>query len=228
MSKDQFQDKYDEVFQELKKEKMDWDFDDFLKKTEENQETKVLPIVEHKKQKSTKIYWLAASIILLICGFFGIKFWNQNQNIESQNVLVENQIQKQKSQFAEENNQAIVQQESDSLELERTKEDSLDNEVSNPEKILDQIVPKRGRINKKYRERYADNSTKSKLNSIKTTHINSQNNDYQSNYVIVNGKKIADENQAIQVTKEAFQIIASNVTQTINETKVMNEMNIEF
>lgn len=226
MSKDQFQDKYDEIFRELKKEKMDWNFDDFLKETEKNQETKILPIVELKKQKPIKIFWLAASITLLIAAFFGYKFWNQNSKVENQNILVENQIKNQKSQFDEENNQIIAQQESDSVKIEQSKEDSLDDEVSNPEKILDQIVPKRGRISKRYRERYADNST-IKKNNNKPTSV-TENNDYQPNYVIVNGKRIENEDEAIQVTKEAFQIIASNVTQTINETKVMNEMNIEF
>jgi chromatin segregation and condensation protein Rec8/ScpA/Scc1 (kleisin family) len=36
--KRQFQDKYDEIFQNLKEEKMNWDFDDFLKKAEGNEE----------------------------------------------------------------------------------------------------------------------------------------------------------------------------------------------
>ncbi|WP_449400548.1 hypothetical protein [Chryseobacterium wanjuense] len=34
MSNDKFQNKYDEIFQSIKEEKMDWDFEDFLKKAE--------------------------------------------------------------------------------------------------------------------------------------------------------------------------------------------------
>jgi hypothetical protein len=38
MSNDKFQDKYDEIFQNLKEEKMNWDFEDFLKKAEGKEE----------------------------------------------------------------------------------------------------------------------------------------------------------------------------------------------
>ena len=36
MNKDKFQDKYNEIFQEIKEEKMDWNFEDFLAKTGKN------------------------------------------------------------------------------------------------------------------------------------------------------------------------------------------------
>ena len=45
MNNDKFQDKYNQIFQELKEEKMDWDFEDFLQKVEKNSaDEKIVPI----------------------------------------------------------------------------------------------------------------------------------------------------------------------------------------
>ena len=43
--------------------------------------------------------------------------------------------------------------------------------------------------------------------------------EYSADYVIVNGKKIYNEEEAIDITKEAFQLFASNVTKTINQAE---------
>lgn len=61
MSKDQFQNKYDEIFREIKEEKMDWNFEDFLQQTQEgNTETKDVPVIPLKKKPSfPKWGWLA-------------------------------------------------------------------------------------------------------------------------------------------------------------------------
>jgi hypothetical protein len=66
MNKDSFQDKYQEIFQEIREEKMNWNFDDFLAKTEEKpQDAKIVPL--HKKSSKQWMY-IAASIVL-IAGF---------------------------------------------------------------------------------------------------------------------------------------------------------------
>ena len=47
MKKDQAQDKYKEITQDLKEEKMNWDFEDFLEKTK--QEEKIIPLAPKTK-----------------------------------------------------------------------------------------------------------------------------------------------------------------------------------
>ena len=71
MNKDSFQDKYNEIFQEIKEEKMDWNFEDFLKKTEEKpEETKIIPL-----QK--KIWWWQSKMVL-DGSKFGYAIWNDD------------------------------------------------------------------------------------------------------------------------------------------------------
>ena len=51
---------------------------------------------------------------------------------------------------------------------------------------------------------------------------------YSADYVIVNGKKIYNEEEAIDITKEAFQLFASNVTKTINQAEPIKNLSINF
>ena len=43
--------------------------------------------------------------------------------------------------------------------------------------------------------------------------------DYNPNYVIINGKPVYNEQEAIAVTEDTFNFFASNVTQTINHAE---------
>ena len=61
MKTDKSQDKYSEIFQELREEKMNWDFEDFLAEAEkEEKEKPVIKISEKKSASFPKFYWMAA------------------------------------------------------------------------------------------------------------------------------------------------------------------------
>ena len=64
MSNDKFQDKYNEVFQSLKEEKMNWDFEDFLQKAESKVDLPIIPIRNEKKSLS-KWVWMAACAVVV-------------------------------------------------------------------------------------------------------------------------------------------------------------------
>lgn len=221
MNNDKFQNKYDEIFQEIKEEKMDWDFEDFLKKAEGkdveekgNEEAPVIPIGKNKPS-FPKWFWMAASVALLI----GIGFiFNQYQHsgIQNQAYLVESQIKQQKNNFIEENNdnqsQVAVNHPSDSISVKR---DSVFQGNTLAEKdVLDEILPKRGRLKKERRLKYVYNSSYKKA---------SDSTGYKDSYVIVNGKRIENVEEAINVTKYSFQIFANNVSEKLVQPKVVND-----
>lgn len=222
MSNDKFQDKYNEVFQSLKEEKMNWDFEDFLKKAEGNEdeisdnETPVIPI-QGKKPSLPKWFWMAASVILLLSiGFL----FNQNQNgeVTDQAKLVENEIQKQKNDFINENhnpNSQVAVHITDSVS--GAKQDSIFVENSIAEKdVLDDILSKKSRIKKESKPKYVYNPQKNNL-------IQKDSTRYKDSYVIVNGKRIDNMEEAINVTKYSFQIVANNVNQAL-APKVMDNV----
>lgn len=220
MSKDKFQDKYNEVFQSLKEEKMNWDFEDFLKKAEGNQdevsEAPIIPI-QGKKPSLPKWFWMAASVVVV----FGLGFMfnhNQNNEVSDQAKLVENEIQKQKSDFINENHNHDVQVAVHTIDSATgAKKDSIFIENSIAEKdVLDEILSKKSRIKKESKPRYVQN-TVFKNNTLKDS------TGYKDSYVIVNGKRIENMEEAINITKYSFQVMANNVNQALN-TKVMDNV----
>lgn len=221
MSKDKFQDKYDEVFQHLKEEKMDWDFEDFLKKAEgkegveKNDEAPIIPIDSKNKPAFPKWFWMAASAVVLLS--IGFVFNYNHQSIKDQAQMVENQIKQQKNNFIEENNeqqvQVAVNHVSDSVAGAR--KDSLFQENTMAEKdYLDEILPKRGRLKKERKPRYVDNSSYGKA---------ADSTGYKDSYVIVNGKRIENVEEAINVTKYSFQIFANNVSEKLAKPTVVDD-----
>lgn len=221
MKKDQLQDKYDEIFRDIKEEKMEWSFDDFLQQTENAQSEEniaaIIPLEESKKPSFPKWFWMAASITLV----FGIGFFLKNNSetgVQDKESLVKNEVLKQKSGFIEENNnhkEQVAVNHTDSIS--GAKKDSIFQENNVAEKdVMDEILPKRGRLKKERKPRYADNSP-FKNNKAKDS------TGYENSYVIVNGKRIDNVEEAINVTKYSFQIFANNVSEKLAQPTVVED-----
>ncbi|MCS3871686.1 cell division protein FtsL [Chryseobacterium ginsenosidimutans] len=222
MSNDKFQNKYDEIFQNIKEEKMDWDFEDFLKKAEGKEdevqnEAPIIPIDTKTKPSFPKWFWMAASVALLLSiGFIFNE--NKNSDVEDKAQLVENQIKKQKNNFIEENSdhqeQVALNHASDSIS--GAKKDSIFQESTVAERdVLDEILPKRGRLKKERKPKFVYNSSYNKAPKDSTG--------YKDSYVIVNGKKIENVEEAINVTKYSFQIFANNVSEKLAKPTVVDD-----
>ncbi|WP_347218405.1 hypothetical protein [Chryseobacterium sp.] len=221
MKKDQLQDKYNEIFQDIKEDKMEWSFDDFLQQAEnaepEENTMPVIPLEEKKKPSFPKWFWMAASVTLV----FGIGFFlnnNSGAGVQDQERLVKNEVLKQKSDFIEENNnhkEQVVVNHTDSIS--GIKKDSLfqDNPIAERD-VMDEILPKRGRLKKERNPRYTDNSSFKNNKSKDST-------GYENSYVIVNGKRIDNVEEAINVTKYSFQIFANNVSEKLVQPTVVDD-----
>lgn len=201
MNKDSFQDKYQEIFQEMKEEKMNWSFDDFLAKTEEKpQDAKIVPL--HKKSSKQWMY-IAASIVLV----FGLVLFFNNDKTTSPNDTIASAIEKQKNNgefaqvYPETNNISVTQDSTKTIEKLTEKED-----------VVEKILPKKGRLKKTFRPRYVKLETQKNLEKTKTQ-------EYNPNYVIINGHKIESEKEAIDVTKYSFHILSEKVSQTLVSTE---------
>ncbi|MDC8105640.1 hypothetical protein MTQ00_13945 [Chryseobacterium sp. B21-037] len=220
MNNDQFQDKYDEIFRDMKEEKMDWDFEDFLQKAEgiDNDDHKIIPL-EKKKPSFPKWFWMAASVVLLVSAGLIFNYY-QNVPVADQSKLVENQIKQQKQDFIEENHEPERQVAVNSADsIAAIKSDSVFQRNTVAEKdVLDEILPKRGRLKKEVRPKFTDNSSYRKLNVA-----SKDSTGYNNNYVIVNGKRIDNVEEAINVTKYSFQIFANNVSEKLVQPKVMDD-----
>lgn len=223
MSKDKFQDRYDEALQQVREEKMDWNFEDFLKKAESDadeapaDETPVIPINAQTKPSFPKWFWMAAGLAMIL-GLGVIFNISQKSGVEDQARLVENRIRQQKSSFVQENNeiqeQVAFNHPSDSLEA--AKKDSVFQGKTVAEKdYLEEILPKRGRMKKDRKPKYVSRTSKNKSSENPAG--------YNDSYVIVNGKRIENVEEAINVTKYSFQILANNVNEQLAQPKVVDD-----
>lgn len=204
--------KYTEIFQELKEDKMNWDFDDFLAQAKE--EEKIIPLAKPAKTYALpKIFWIAASVTLLAA--LGIFFnTEKKKTISEQDEMAKNEILKQKEDFIKAS-EVIAFQQNDSVNIVR---DSLITDSASTQidaDIVEKIMPKRGRIRRESRPQYVQNMPEKSAKK-------DQNSNYNSNYVIINGQKIEDEQEAIDLTKYSFRILSENVSKTVASTEAMN------
>lgn len=221
MNKDQYQDKYTEVFKDLKEEKMNWNFEDFLQKVEGNgnDNAEIIPISK-AKPSFPKWFLMAASVVLLFSLGLIINF-NQNADVENQAQLVANEILKQKSDFIKENHEHQTQVavlSSDSISGE--KRDSIFQESSIAEvDVLDKILSKKSRIKKETKPRYVSNTA---VKNVKDS------TGYKDSYVIVNGKRITNEEEAIDVTTFSFMKMGKEFKKTVASSQKNENFTTEY
>ncbi|ASK30880.1 hypothetical protein CEY12_12480 [Chryseobacterium sp. T16E-39] len=219
MNNDQFQDKYEEIFRDIKEEKMDWDFEDFLQKAEGIDDDKIIPL-EKKKPSFPKWFWMAASVVVILSIGFIVNYNQEHSIIDDQSKLVEHQVKQQKKDFIEENHepeQQVAINNTDSIAGAKKDSVSQDNTIAEKD-VMDEILPKRGRLKKEVRPKFTYNSSYKKYNAAKK-----DSTGYNNNYVIVNGKRIDNVDEAINVTKYSFQIFANNVSEKLVQPKVMDD-----
>lgn len=218
------QDRYKKILQEIKEEKMNWDFEDFLAETEKQEK----PVALHSSTKGgsfPKLFWMAASFIVLLTLGFLFKDRSESTIIEKDQLVI-NEILKQKGGFQKDSNLAINTI-SDSVKV---KTDSLVSDSASTvdqvreADIMDQILPRKGRIRKDVRPRYADVSAPAK----KAPAPKKPFSEYESNFVIINGHKIENEQEAIDLTKYSFRILSENVSKTVAQTDVLNQFNNDY
>jgi len=205
---------YFSFLKEEKQEKLDISFEEFLSKATKlnvEQEPKIIALPLTKKKAYTK-YWMAASLVLLM-GISGFWMFNNLDKIEPQ-----------------------IANHTEAPKPVETPKDSQPKEISTQQPVLAQknIQPER-KIGKK--KSVVDNQeSKVQLASHQPKKIEDQLNqnkvnpdsDYNPNYVIINGKPIYNEQEAIAVTEDTFNYFASNVTQTINHAESAQNQSLDF
>lgn len=195
---------YFESLKTEKAEKSKLNFEEFMLLAAQE---KTIPI--GGKSSNFKWIWMAASLVLIFSlGFF----WLNNNKKEQSEVKPEiASVDVYNLEKAE-----ILQENTYQQSVEKAK--SQTKKLAKSEDVLDDILPKKSRMKKRVRMRYVDNSK---------PEITKKKPEYESSYVIINGHKITNEKDAIDVTKYSFQILANNVNQTVEQADVLNTLNMD-
>ena len=196
---------YFSFLKEEKQEKLDIKFEDFLNKATKQNVTKepkivALPIV---KRKSYTQYWMAASLVLLM-GISGFWMFNNPENIEPQ-IAKHTETPKK-----------VETPKVSPIENGSTQQPVLTQQNTQPK--TQKVAKKNAVENQESKTQFAYHQPKEIKKDQNLNKVNSDS-DYNPNYVIVNGKPIYNEQEAIAVTEDTFNYFASNVTQTINHAE---------
>lgn len=222
MNNDKLEKKYQEIFQEIKEEKMKWDFEDFLKQTEESKnDEKIIPLqTRESKPAIPKFFWMAASIALILGIFFLTKPFSNAPSVEEQDTFVKNKILKQKQEELLAANESEIQ---DSL-AQKQKDSAVQNIApeKEAEEVMNKILSKKSRLKKNVRQKYAAAEPAPIKEKTKTT-IKQKKPVYQENFVIINGQKIENEKEAIDVAKYSLQMLSSQVSKTVAKAEPLTD-----
>jgi len=205
---------YFSFLKEEKQDKLDISFEEFLNKAtklnvEEEQKIVALPLT---KKKSYTQYWMAASLVLLM-GISGFWMFNNQENIEPQ---IANHTETPKP---------VESAKASPVKKISTQQPVLAQEDIQPEKKIDKKKPvvenheSKGQLAYHQPKKIEENLNQNKVNP---------DSDYNPNYVIINGKPIYNEQEAIAVTEDTFNYFASNVTQTINHAESAQNQSLDF
>lgn len=196
---------YFSFLKEEKQERLDISFEDFLKKTDEPKIV-ALPI----KKTSYKMYWMAASLVLLM-GISAFWMFNQPQKIEP--AIAKNpDVPKKEIVDPVLPVEKTIEENSTPKPVLANQESQTVDKTAN-DKVVKELVRKE--FEKLMAQQENQLNKEEKQLQVPTESIS----DYNPNYVIINGKPIYDEGEAIAVTENAFNYFASNVTQTINHAE---------
>lgn len=178
-----------------KKEHFDLDFDAFLEKAEAQNvsQTKIQP-------SFLKFYWMAAAFTLLFGSYFILQ-----QNNDAQTNL---------------NTVPVVAAVASKPEVPETTPRNSETKVATNYMPKDfPLTSKKQVIKKTARVRLAENTSKPNKNEVLE---NPSEPEYNPNYVVVNGRAITNEEEALNYTKEAFTFFAKNMTHTLETANIEN------
>lgn len=210
-----------------KEETMDWDFNDFLNKAEKG---KVIPISSNQNNRIPKAFWLAASVILLFGLAIGYQFWKPSTEINQTTIANNNSIEE--TNMYVENN--IMESDSAAMKNPMLEDStSIKTNTSTIKEIdINQIVPKRGRIKKTNKERMAKNERQPNNNNenkiTEPTPKAPEKPEYQDAYVVINGQKIENQEEAINVAKYSIQMLSNKMSQTVAQTSAIESMALDY
>lgn len=209
MNKDKFQDKYTEIFQEIKEEKMDWNFEDFLAQAE--QKTESAKIVPLQKKSSKQWLYIAASLVL-IAGFGVILKNNFSEitTVKPTEIAKANDSESDENQIIT-NNETIAKTDENTFPITRT--------------VNTEPIKRKKSKYKKSAQYLAQNSTKNHHNSAKS---DDENIEYNPSFVIINGKPVATEDEAIKYTKSAIDMLGGNINTALEKAEPVKLLTVNF
>ena len=225
--KQESDDPYFSFLREEKQEKMMMDFDSFLSKVEAAEEkqvedtTPIIPLVTAKPKfgSGLKNYWMAASLVMFMGVLGGYLFVNEESGdfnkplksvVKQDTEPVETQI-----PTTEEGVESQPTEEPTKQATEPTNSGNTTIETKTPKAHHVATTTSKPEASHPAKNSQARSTSKSDMA-------------YNPNYVMINGKPVYNEQEALALTEDAFNYLASNVSQTVDQAQSVKKLSTDF
>ncbi|KUY19375.1 hypothetical protein BAZ12_06390 [Elizabethkingia miricola] len=208
----------DVFFKTLREEKevtMDWSFEDFMEKVEE-QPIPVKKIQLTTKPGLSKWYWMAAGFIIFL-SLGGYLFFNQKSITEVTATSVA------KNEPVKNNTPAIQEQQTTPPEI------NIQPPVITPETEKKEITEKENiKVLAQKKPLVKKEKEIIETTSVKSVPETGTEDGYNPNYVLINGKPVYDEEEAADLTKKSLNLLASNLDKGIEKVGLIKHLSVNF
>lgn len=215
---------YFSFLKDEKEGKLEMSFDDFLSKAEgispnQNNATPMIPLTKARPSfgHGLKNYWMAASLVMFMGVLGGYLFVNEESGEITKPL------------------KTVVKQDTEPEAIIHTETTEQHSVVENPTQEQQISNPNKKSPGKIIMAKTATTpASKQKVTSPATNKTKytsrSQASDYayNPNYVIINGKPVYNEQEAISLTEDAVNYLASNVSKTVDHAQSVKNLSLDF
>ncbi|MEZ0450403.1 hypothetical protein ACR78Z_23250 [Sphingobacterium thalpophilum] len=187
------------ILDQEKKVEMDWPFEDFVEQTQDRN------VVTVPWWKSVWVKYAAAAVIFMTIGM--IFYMNQNQPPSTAPVFVHRDVRPNVGARAESVEEVTA----------KTPQDNKEIVVEQRTAVRTEQPPKKRYQGKRAEARGREHESSEGLSS---------SDGYQADYVVLNGKPVANEEEAVELTLKSLGLLANNLENGMDKAMNIKQMSI--
>lgn len=203
---------YKNTVDQLRKESMHWEFEEFLSQVEESS-TKAESTRKSAKNKIIALSFAvaAAAMALLVSTL-----------VLNESAPVTPQLAKSQEEGSIPMQKEVLYSDlsSDSVKVRNSSAVSIE-----PEVLMEKILPKRGRIKRQMPPTLVQReTTKPKSDVVATVNADLAKGEVSTQALVtINGQEVKNQQEALELTHYSLRVLSENVNRTVSSTSIINE-----
>ena len=203
---------YKNTVDQLRKESMHWEFEEFLSQVEESS-TKAESTRKSSKNKIIALsFTVAAAAMALLVSTL----------VLNESAPVAPQLAKSQEEGSIPMQKEVLNSDlsSDSVKVRNSSAVSIE-----PEVLMEKILPKRGRIKRQMPPTLVQReTTKPKSDVVATVNADLAKGEVSTQALVtINGQEVKNQQEALELTHYSLRVLSENVNRTVSSTSIINE-----
>lgn len=203
---------YKNTVDQLRKESMHWEFEEFLSQVEESS-TKAESTRKSSKNKIIALsFTVAAAAMALLVSTL----------VLNESAPVTPQLAKSQEEGSIPMQKEVLNSDlsSDSVKVRNSSAVSIE-----PEVLMEKILPKRGRIKRQMPPTLVQReTTKPKSDVVATVNADLAKGEVSTQALVtINGQEVKNQQEALELTHYSLRVLSENVNRTVSSTSIINE-----